>query len=493
MKSWKLLVPFSVLIVVGGFVYAQGTAPSITDVQVTEVTEDSVTITWQTDVAADSLVNYGLQPNYGIIRIPGANRTEHSVTLEDLDPGRTYFFRVTSADAQGNQGISADYRVETAGVFDADDVTDSADADALDADVADSARVDAAVMDIMEQISSVRDLQQLSEIQDRVDQVRAGITEDVTIVGPPIVTANDTSAVISWATNRPANSVVNYAFNSRYDGMNYEFSRSSSERTEEHEVELTGLTPATEYAFQVQSTDEFNITGQSANFTFTTRSVLPEIRNLRILKVEEESAALAWDTTVPSEALVEYQNLSTGEQNSVGRPTLATSHQMNISDLTFGTRYVAFVIAENASGDRVRSRPIQFITVRDIEPPIISNVTNESTLFPGSESRIQTIVAWNTDEPAYCVLTYQEGVAGGSDEISIESETINYVTNHVQVITDFQPATSYQFWLNCEDESGNMAQSENFVLFTPAQERNIIDLIMENFEQTFGWVQNITN
>jgi len=152
---------------------------------------------------------------------------------------------------------------------------------------------------------------------------------------------------------------------------------------------------------------------------------------------------------------------------------------------------VAYVIAENSGGDRVKSQPIQFITVRDIAAPIITNVTNESTIFPGGESRIQTIIEWNTDEPASCLMTYQEGVAGGVDPITIKKDTIEYNTKHVQVIIDFAPATVYQFWLDCSDEAKNSARSENFVLFTPIQEKNIIDLILENFQSTFGWVKNI--
>jgi hypothetical protein len=150
------------------------------------------------------------------------------------------------------------------------------------------------------------------------------------------------------------------------------------------------------------------------------------------------------------------------------------------------------VTSENSGGDRVKSQPIQFITVRDIAAPIITNVTNESTLFPGSESRIQTIIEWNTDEPASCLLTYQEGVAGGTEAFTIEKEFIQYSTSHVEVVVDFAPATVYQFSISCTDEAGNSVQSENFVLFTPIQEKNIIDLILENFEATFGWVKNIS-
>jgi hypothetical protein len=194
---------------------------------------------------------------------------------------------------------------------------------------------------------------------------------------------------------------------------------------------------------------------------------------------------------VPAKALVEYQDQTTGAQSSVGRPTLATTHQMRLADLTLGTRYVAFVTAENSGGDRIKSQPIQFITVRDIAPPIITNVTNESTLFPGGESRIQTIVEWDTDEDSSCLMTYQEGVAGGTEPYTIEKEQVQYSTNHVEVVVDFAPATVYQFYLDCTDQAGNTIKSENFVLFTPIQEKNIIDLILENFESTFGWVKNI--
>ncbi len=222
-----------------------------------------------------------------------------------------------------------------------------------------------------------------------------------------------------------------------------------------------------------------------------TKASLPEIRNLRIVKVEENSATLAWDTTVPAKALIEYQDLTTGTQNSVGRPTFASTHQMRIADLTLGTRYVAFVIAENAGGDRVKSNPIRFITVKDTAPPIISNVTNDSTIFPGGESRIQTIIEWSTDEPASCELSYREGITGGVEPTVIAPKQVSYIEDHVEVIVDFAPATVYQFWLTCADDAGNTVNSENYVLFTPIQEKNIIDIILENFQATFGWVKNI--
>ena len=492
----SLLVLLGIFFPVTGYIFAQNTeAPEISNVKIENVTEDTMTITWETDIDADSAVNFGLQPNLGIVRIPVPDRKIHSVTLEALDPGRVYYFRVISADEDGNQGISADYKVQTSGTPQTGDGQDQGQGQSSSEDTTvtvSSPTQAVTVEEIIEQIEEITDPQELKEILNEVVKAVQGITEDLTIVGPPTVIPETTTAIVKWTTDRESTSEVLFSPNSSFDGTNYAFSQvSTGAPTTDHEIQLIGLDPFTEYAFKVRSVDEFEITGESLNFTFQTKASKPDIRNLRVVKVEENAATLAWDTTVPAKALVEFQDQTTGNQSSVGRPTLATSHQMRLADLTLGTRYVAYVISENSGGDRVRSQPIQFITVKDIAPPIIANVTNESTLFPGSESRIQTIIEWVTDEPSSCVMTYREGVAGGTEPTVREKEKIDYNTSHVEVVVDFAPATVYQFWLNCADPSGNSIQSENFVLFTPIQEKNIIDLILENFQSTFGWVKNI--
>lgn len=518
MQQFISLVSLVVLVLTSqpGFLFAQTTdkeAPDITNVEVSQVSETSVTVTWETDESSDSTVNYGLQPDYGIVRIPVADRTQHSITLDKLEPGRVYYFRVVSADNNGNQGISADYRVQTSGTpqtgegsgtgqstaqgqgqgaMAGDGSSSQTQTETESTTSSQSQTQTQMTQEIVEQINQITDPQQLKEIVNETVKAIQGITEDLTIVGPPTVIPETTTALVRWTTDREASSKVIFSPSRGFDGTTFAYAQESTQgNTTDHEVQLIGLTAFTDYSFKVISTDTYGITGESRTFTFQTKATMPEIRNLRVLKVEEDAATLAWDTNVPTKALVEYQDQTTGEQQSVGRPTLATTHQMRLSNLTLGTRYVAFVTAENSGGDRVRSQPVQFITVRDTAAPIITNVTNESTLFPGGESRIQTIVAWDTDESSSCLMTYQEGVAGGTEAYTIEKEQISYNTKHVEVIVDFAPATVYQFYLTCTDEAGNTVKSENFVLFTPIQEKNIIDLILENFQSTFGWVKNI--
>ena len=112
-----LIIPtLCMLLFVATSVLAQSSdtsAPTISNVQIVNSTGTAVTVKWETNEDADSAVNFGLTPDYGMMRVPVADRKTHSITLSSLDPGRTYFFRVISADVNGNQGISADYKIQT--------------------------------------------------------------------------------------------------------------------------------------------------------------------------------------------------------------------------------------------------------------------------------------------------------------------------------------------------------------------------------------------
>ena len=59
---------------------------------------DSVLIRWETDVPADSRVDYGGTTSYGLNTTDATPTTQHAVTLTGLSFETTYHFRATSAD-----------------------------------------------------------------------------------------------------------------------------------------------------------------------------------------------------------------------------------------------------------------------------------------------------------------------------------------------------------------------------------------------------------
>ncbi|TSC78952.1 MAG: NHL repeat containing protein [Parcubacteria group bacterium Gr01-1014_29] len=89
-------------------------APTISNVQATNITETSATITWSTNEASDSQVEYGLTDSYGSnMPTEVSFVTSHSIALIDLASSALYHYRVKSKDAAGNMTTSGDYMFTT--------------------------------------------------------------------------------------------------------------------------------------------------------------------------------------------------------------------------------------------------------------------------------------------------------------------------------------------------------------------------------------------
>ena len=91
------------------------TPPTITNVANGTPTDSSVTITWDTDEASDSLVKYGTTSStYADSEPTAAMVTSHSITLTGLSLDTTYYFVVNSTDASSNSNESEEHSFTTA-------------------------------------------------------------------------------------------------------------------------------------------------------------------------------------------------------------------------------------------------------------------------------------------------------------------------------------------------------------------------------------------
>jgi PKD repeat protein len=90
------------------------TPPVISNVQVENITASSATITWMTDEASTSRVEYGLDTNYGnLTNNDSALVTIHSADITGLLSYTTYDFRVISMDAAYNEATSGNFTFTT--------------------------------------------------------------------------------------------------------------------------------------------------------------------------------------------------------------------------------------------------------------------------------------------------------------------------------------------------------------------------------------------
>jgi Zinc carboxypeptidase/Secretion system C-terminal sorting domain len=97
------------------------TPPVAANEQAGNITATSALITWTTDEASNSVVEYGLTSGYGSRAGDTAENTtyvtSHSVSTSGLAVNSLYHYRVKSTDPLGNTATSGDHTFQTGGAF----------------------------------------------------------------------------------------------------------------------------------------------------------------------------------------------------------------------------------------------------------------------------------------------------------------------------------------------------------------------------------------
>ena len=185
----------------------------ITDVSSGNITQTTATITWTTDLEANSTVNYGETTPPGNTTSDSAFVTNHVVNLTGLSPSTLYYYEVVSTNEAGNET-----QVDNNGGFYYTFTT---------------------------------------------------MMLAPTISGVSASNINDTTATITWTTDQQTDSMVSYG-NSTALGS----TASSGNLTTSHVVDLTGLAPSTQYYYEVSSTNSEETAtvspGNNTYYTFTT-------------------------------------------------------------------------------------------------------------------------------------------------------------------------------------------------------------------------------
>jgi hypothetical protein len=192
---------------------AASTPPIISNLQATQITSSAARITWTTDKPTTSLVNYGTTSAYGSSAQDPALVTSHSISLAGLSANTQYHFNVQSTDVAANTTSSSDSAFTTQPVRTTPPVFSNVQATSI----------------------------------------------------------TSSSATISWTTDEPASSQVNYGTSVAY-GLSTPL---DSTKITSHSMNLAGLSAATLYHFQVTGQDSFSNTGISSDFTFSTNAAIP--------------------------------------------------------------------------------------------------------------------------------------------------------------------------------------------------------------------------
>jgi len=286
-------------------------------------------------------------------------------------------------------------------------------------------------------------------------------------------------ATILWKTSDPTTSIVEYGLSTSYG----EKKESSSYETE-HSINLSNLNQGATYHYRVKGKDKNGMLYASSDQTFEPKSPA-KITDISIKDISEHGAKVSFKTNVPTDANVTYTDIKNNQTTgSQGARDLTTEHKIELSNLPQGTTFSIGIAVRDEQGTEATTKAPDLTTGQDKSQPVIDNVKTDSALT--QSDKVQSIISWRTDEQATSSLIYKEGSSGEEKELKI---TDNLTTSHIAVITVFKPGTVYNFKVKSVDASGNEAVSKDFALLTPKRRENIIQIIISNFTDIFGWAR----
>ena len=490
--------------------------PLISSVVIRDITATSATITWLTDEPADSLVKYGTTLNYGALSGSEERSADHTATISGLNPSTSYNFKITSADATGNRAYTGDQSFTTITLAEGAGTTKE-QLEALKKELqelkdkqisqankakslAEATRQFKAILQSVSEDVSLQDLEDItSDITDTISDITQEVTPPNILGGVPKVEVESDKVTISWRTNKASNSTIALVPADEYDAKAKEpYTLQVGQAQEEvtaHTVVIPGLEPGTVYHFQIRSKAKVGPEGKSRDFIFETKAELPIIVDYSFKKISENSVTVAWKTNVISTSQIKYTPFVDGELDAKqgktqGKPEFVKDHEVSAVNLPSNTNFLIEISSADVTGG-VASKVIGTIrTITDVQAPVIAKVRSESTLFPGKTERTQTIVYWETDEPSSSQIFWKEGVAKGAstDSSRLDKEL---TTSHVAVITSFKPGSVYRFQVESVDASNNKARSSDYTILTSKKGETVIDLIITNFQDIFGFLKKL--
>jgi len=182
-------------------------AVQITNLHAQNVTGNTATITWSTNIPASATVKYGTDA-YNLTQTAQApwGGTDHTVQLNNLQPNTMYYYEVVSAEGQGNGG-----------------------------------GMSSGINTFKTQASGTQSVSPGAGTPGRPIRLE--------VLGNPIAqNITSTSAQVTWNTNRPASTIVKYGT----DPNNLSRTAEKAWGATNHEVQLNNLQPDTDYYLVVQ-------------------------------------------------------------------------------------------------------------------------------------------------------------------------------------------------------------------------------------------------
>jgi len=397
---------------------------NLIDGPTTSVNTRSATISWVTDRDSDSRVEYGLTSNqYSATEAANSDQvTSHTINLNNLQAGTTYYYRTQWDDIDGNIGTSP------------------------------------------EQIFTT--------------------LPAPTVSGVTVSDINLSSASIDFTSSNATSVQLTYGSGNGL-GSSQTLNTSTSTSTYSIPLKALASGTTYAFKLNPYDTSG-NIYTSPASYSFTTppQPTITNVQFQPVPGALTGTEQISWTTNVPTTSQISYGLLNGPRSNQLDT-TFTTTHSMSVADLTYDTQYSITATSVDTLGNVANSDLQVFKSGIDTRPPIISNVTIQPSIIGnGASAQGQLIVSWKTDKAGTSQVAYGDGSAGNYTTRTSENTAI--VNNHVVVVSGLNTAEVYHVQVISNDADGIKGVSGDQTTIVGQASDNALSIVFNSLQSIFG-------
>ncbi len=399
-------------------------AEQTSEAVVSDITTKRATIAWNTSRASDSKILIGVTSGeYSASEVGNSSQVSaHTIELDNLAAGTTYYFKARWTDVDGNTGTSQEYTFTTAPAPVLKEVQET------------KVSLDSATL----QFTTV-DAKKVNLLFGKTDSF-GGVKS--------INTSLDES---TYSTD----------LEGLEDGTKYF------------------------YKLVMFDTENGEYQSSIFSFNTPPRPRISNLRFQPVDGEPTSTQKVTWETNIPTTTIVSYGKVN-ATANDVSANELKSSHEMVIRGLEDNSQYFLVAQGRDSAGNLATSDKQVFQTALDTRAPKVSDIVIEPTVRgSGAEARGQVVVTWKTDEPATSQVAYAEG-SNATTFNNKTAEDAALTTDHLVIISELPTSKVYTIMPISKDKSGNGGQGDKQPAIVGRASDSVLNIVLNTLRKVFG-------
>jgi hypothetical protein len=230
--------------------------------------------------------------------------------------------------------------------------------------------------------------------------------------------------------------------------------------------------------------------GKSNDIVFTTAASKV---TANVNHITTSGFDVSWTTDVLTSSVLQYKDVKTGVVQTITDATPVGIHDVQVQNLPSAERYDVTVSGYTSQGNIVAAaNDLIVTTLKDVTPPKISNIKIQTIIDPQKPDVAEAVVGWLTDKPSNSVVSYDSGVGSANQAFSHTIQDLtSFTLSHVVIVPNLVPGSVYRVQITSTDQVGNTATFPQQTIVVSQQSQSILDVILNNFESTFQFLQKV--